>query len=396
MPELCVFSDEAQAFICENRHRDVRGLALQKTNFRPEVYRRILHQISGKQVALQKWPSLAGVTHFYYPPGLHLEQASSEATANYKASLMSGTKCLDATGGLGIDSLAFADVFEEVWHCEINAELSETAAYNFKELGKRNIQCLAEDGLTFLKNTPHFFDWVFIDPSRRSTLQTKVFRLQDCQPDVTGLGQEIFNKTRKVMIKVSPLLDLTEAQRYLPGLYEVHLVSVHAEVKEVLLLLKGEHEEDVKIIVHDCKRTEEDFTFLKEEEKKAEVNLGAPEKFLYEPRPALLKAGMFKLFGQKFGLNKLHPHTHLYTSSLLKLEVPARKFIIDEVLPLHWKDLKSHFKGKKAHVTIRNFPLSVAEIRKKVDIKEGGEVYLFFCTDVKGFKIVLKCTRINS
>lgn len=396
MPDICVLSEEAQAFIQANTHREVRDLSLQKTTFPPEVYKQLLHQISGRQAALQKWPSLANATHFFYPPGLHLEQASSEAAATYKASLMSGNKCLDATGGLGIDSLAFADVFEEVWHCEINAELSETACYNFKQLGKRNIRCLAEDGLNFLKNTSHFFDWVFVDPSRRSAHRTKVFRLQDCQPDVTGLGQEIFNKTQKVMIKVSPLLDLTEAQRYLPGLYEAHLVSVKSEVKELLLLLKPETERNVKIIVHECKSAEKDFVFYKEEEKEAEVNLGAPEKYLYEPSPGILKAGAFKLFGQKFKLNKLHLHTHLYTSPVLNLEIPARKFTIDEVLPLHWKDLKSHFKGKQAHVTIRNFPLSVAEIRKKIDVKEGGEVYLFFCTDWKGSKIVLKCTRINT
>lgn len=389
-------SEEAQAFIRENLHRDVRDLALQKTTFPKVVFKQILHQISGRQTALSKWSSLANDPHFVYPPGLHLEQASSEATANYKAGLMKGVYCLDATGGLGIDSLAFADVFEEVWHCEINAELSETAGYNFKQLGKTNIHCLAEDGLKFLKNAQLYFDWVFMDPSRRSSARTKVFRLQDCQPDVTRLGSEIFENTRNVMLKVSPLLDLTEAQKYLPGLYEVHLVSVRFEVKEMLLLLKSAPATDVKIVIHECERETEDFVFYKEEEKEASVNFGAPEKYLYEPRPGILKAGAFKLFGQKFGLNKLHPHTHLYTSSELISEIPARKFLIEAVLPFRWKNLRSKLHGKKAHVTTRNFPLSVAQIRKTIDIKEGGDDYLFFCTDKKGSKIVLKCTRINT
>lgn len=395
MPDFSVFSDEAQAFIRANSHREVRELSLQKSNFPPEVYKQILHQISGKQTAQQKWPSLAARDTILYPPGLHLEQSSSEATAVYKAGLMRGEKCLDVTGGLGIDSLAFAEVFEEVWHCEIKPELSEIAVYNFSQLGKHHIHGLATDGIEFLNKTPYYFDWVYLDPSRRSAIRTKVFRLQDCEPDVTKLGREILEKTRNVMIKVSPLLDLTQAQRQLPGLYAVHLVSVKFEVKELLLLLKAEAIENIKISVHECEMTEDDFVFYKHEEKEAQVNLGRPEKYLYEPRSAILKAGAFKLFGQRFGLNKLHSQTHLYTSQILASEIPARKFLIDEVLPFKWKYLKRRFQRKAAHVATRNFLLTVAQIRKAIGLREGGDVFLFFCTDMEGSKIVLKCTKIN-
>lgn len=391
------FPEDARAFIRHHATGDVASLSLMKTGFAPELFKKMLHQIQGRQTARIKWPTWSQNENMAYPPGIHLEQASSEATAAYKASLVGGSKCLDVTGGLGIDSFAFSDVFEEVWHCEIDPALSEIARYNFEQLKKANLHTLATDGLDFLQKTNLRFDWVFIDPSRRNQSvgnHSKVFRLQDCTPDVLGFLDVIFQKTEKLMLKVSPLLDITEAQRALPGLYEAHLVSVKHEVKELLLLLGKQPSGPLKMVVHECELPQEDFVFYKENEERCIADFSAPQRYLYEPRPAILKAGAFKTFGKFFNVNKLHPNTHLYTSDTLIKNLPARSFVIEEVLGFDKKMIKKKFYRQKVHVTTRNFPLSVASIRKNFGLQDGGDTYLFFTTQTDGHKIVLKCAKV--
>jgi hypothetical protein len=277
----------------------------------------------------------------------------------------------------------------------MNRELSEIADYNFKALGRTNIHTYAMDGVDFLKNSEITFDWVFLDPSRRHDAKGKVFMLSDCLPNVPDNLDAILGKANKIMIKTSPLLDITAGLKELNYVKEIHIIAVKNEVKEILWILEKGYEGEVLIKTADLNgSTIEGFNFILKDEKLALSNFSDPLVYLYEPNSAILKSGAFKTVGDKFKLYKLHDHSHLYTNNQL-LEFPGRRFKIVTTVPFSKKEIQK-LNLKKANVTVRNFPMSVAEIRKKFKIKDGGEVYMFFTTNPKGEKIVIECYKVGA
>lgn len=353
----------------------------------------LAQQIESRKKCQDKLPTYYRTPKIYYPKKLHIEQASSEITAGYKATLVHGKTMVDLTGGLGVDTYFFAKKMELVLHCEIDVGLSQIARHNFDVLDMPNIKTHPGNGLDFLERSGECFDWVFIDPSRRNEQQKKVFLLADCIPNVPEHLESLFQKTDRILLKTAPLLDLSKGVEDLQFVKSIHVVAVQNEVKELLWVLDKSHLGDVEIKTANFSNSGVSFfNFLLADEKKAVPGFAMPMHFLFEPNAAILKSGAFKTVGNRFQLHKLHEHTHLYTSNI-QVSFPGRVFHIEEVIPYKKRNLQK-LKGRQANITIRNFPESVATLRKKFGIKEGGYTYLFFTKNIQGEYCVLVCAKI--
>ncbi len=388
-----ILHTDVQEFISCNLNSDITSILLKKPFFSHISNKEIAEQILAKQKCQKKLPTWYNAPNIYFPHKLNVEQTSSEETATYKSELVDGKRVLDLTGGLGVDSYFFSKKADTVIHCEINDELSDIAAHNFQVLGAGNVRSLSCDGLAYVKAMPDSFDWIYVDPSRRNDLKGKVFQLADCLPNVPEHLDLLFGKANHILIKTSPLLDLSIGINELKFVKEIHIVAVHNEVKELLWILQSGFTGDVQIkTINSIKGQRQYFNFPILDEKMAVPTYSPPQKYLYEPNASILKSGAFKTIGNTYGLFKLHEHTHLYTSER-HIEFPGRSFKIENVYP--YKDIG--FKKTsltKANVTARNFPQTVSQIRKKHKIEDGGTIYLFFCKTTDGLLTVIKCSRM--
>ncbi|MEZ4811202.1 MAG: class I SAM-dependent methyltransferase [Allomuricauda sp.] len=369
------------------------SVLLQNPFFEGISQKELAEQLETKKKCRDKLPTWFHTPNIYYPNKLNIEQTSSEQTAWYKATLVQGKTLLDLTGGFGVDTYFFSKKIDAVFHCEINAELSEIAGHNFEMLGQRNVTFIPKDGIQYLKEVDKKYDWIYVDPSRRNDVKGKVFLLKDCLPNLTEHLSMIFEKTDSVLIKTSPLLDIKQGICELDFVKEIHVVAVNNEVKELLFLLEKGYGDDVTLktinILHGQKMV---FDFALSKEQQIASEFSKPQQYLYEPNAAILKAGGFKSVGKAFGLKKLHQHSHLYTAMEL-LDFPGRRFKVLEVLPYSKNALKS-FAQEKANITTRNFPISVSELRKRHKIKDGGSSYLFFTKTMDGSLVILDCRKI--
>ncbi|WP_284652541.1 THUMP-like domain-containing protein [Flavobacterium terrisoli] len=388
-----ILSVAIQDFINENINTDVNQLALQKNKFPNSDWNAILNQISAKQRAKTKLPTWFSTRNIIYPSKISVEQTSSEKTAEYKSQLVSGESLMDLSGGFGVDDFYFAKKVKQLMHCEINTELSEIVKHNFEQLKADNIQCFSGDSYDVLQNRNAALDWIYIDPSRRNEAKGKVFMLKDCLPNVPENLDFYFGFAPNVMIKTAPLLDITAGLSELKNVKAIHIVALENEVKELLWILEKNYTSVVKIIaVNLLKDKTEEFSFTLDAEHNP--TYGLPKKYLYEPNAAIMKSGGFDVVSSGFGINKLHQHSHLYTSDTL-IDFPGRSFEIVKVIGYHKNDLKQSLENQKANITTRNFPDSVEVIRKKWKIKDGGNLYCFFTTDANNNKIVLLCSKLQ-
>jgi hypothetical protein len=376
-----VLHPDIQSFIKNNLSADLIAISLKRSPF-PEVSsRELATQIKGLGTAAGKLPTWFATPGIYYPPSLNLEQASSEPLARYKAGLIHGEVLVDLTGGFGVDAYFFSKRFKIIHYCERDANLAEIAAHNFNRLDAHNILVHVGDGLEILPEIAAGkagIDCIYLDPSRRGKGGKRVFRLADYQPPVADLLPRLFSVSKQVLLKTSPMLDLTEGQKLLSNVKEVYIVGVQNEVRELLWRLEKEWADPPELTAMDLDHPSHALKFTVAEESATDVSFGMPMKYLYEPNACILKAGGFKTTALRYGLVKLHPSTHLYTSNSL-ISFPGRRFEIKENLP--YKPGKLPY--SKANVSTRNFPESVAEIRKRNRISDGGTTYLFFvrCID---------------
>ncbi len=390
-----ILHKEVQDFIFDKSNTSINlsKLILSGSPFEDISPQELAQQISGRLKAKQKLPTWFSKTGIYYPPTLNLEQTSSEATALYKSNLVSGDTLIDLTGGFGIDDYFFSKKMQYVIHCELNEELSTIAAHNFSVLELKNIKSETGDGLKTLENIKQI-DWIYIDPSRRHDHKGKVFFLEDCLPNVPNNLELLFTKSKNILIKTSPLLDLQVGINSLQHVKEIHVIAVENEVKELLWVLDKSFTGDSTIKTINIQKTKnQEFSFALKEEAQQPVHLGTPKAFLYEPNAAILKSGGFLSIGNTLGLEKIHVHSHLYTSNHI-IDFPGRCFEIISILPYQKKTV-STTGITKANITTRNFPESVATLRKKHKIKDGGDIYLFFTTDHNDKKIVLWCKKFG-
>lgn len=389
---ITITDPEIQKFIRSNTGASITRLALQKNPFPDVTWTDILSQIAARDKAKDKLPTWFKAEGIIYPSKISVEQTSSEVTAQYKASLVFGKSLIDLTGGFGVDDYYFAAKIDEVAHCEMNEELSAIAAHNFKILKKNNIKCHAGDSLDILKSLGTGWDWIYIDPARRNDAKGKVFMLKDCLPNVPGFLDVYFEYTDNILVKTAPLLDISAGLAELHFVKEIYIVALNNEVKELLWKLEKDFTGQPLVYAVNLSKEGEPEVFSTNLQDDENVNYALPQKYLYEPNSAIMKSGAFNAVANTFNLFKLHKHSQLYTSDSL-INFPGRSFIINEILRYSKPEMKKYAEGKKMNITVRNFPVSVEELRKKWKIKEGGDTYAFLTTDKDNNKIMLLCTK---
>ena len=405
-----------QDFIRQHQDDDVRQLAFLGSKY-PEVNMPFaLDQIRGRKMARVKLPRWASIDGIIYPPHISMEQCSSEATALYKAELAErllnqqkikicefttkdtvapkfakneGT-CenqgkvgfADLTGGFGVDFSYIAErLGVRAMYVERQEHLCEKAKENFLRLGLANAEVKNGDGIEVLHTLEHL-SLIFIDPARRDDAGNKVVSLKDCTPDVTILQEEMLSKADYVVIKLSPMLDWHRAISELSHVREVHIISVNNECKELLLVLSARNMGNLHIY---CVNDAQSFVCEESDMEASSVKI-APStleemQYLYEPNASLMKAGCFGVLSGRYDARMLSKNSHLFVSREPIAAFPGRSFRIIAVSSFNKKELKRHLSGiTKANIATRNFPLSVAELRKRLKLKDGGETYIFATT----------------
>lgn len=382
----------------------VNDLALQRNKYKhlsDAEWHWFLQQIEGRERTADKLPTFAAIEDWWYPVRLSCEQCSSELTARYKASLLSPLalgegkeeRFLDLTGGYGVDTYFLSEQFSHTDYVEQNEELCRIAAHNFALSQKSKVErqklsiaihnTTAED---FLLSSPcgeAGWGLIFLDPARRDSHGSKVFRIEDCTPNVVELLPTLLAHSKRLLIKLSPMLDLTQAVTSLSQVnWDIHIVAIKNEVKEVLLLSGGTGQ----IITIDLAQKDQAFVFTREEEQHCGLDIrdGKLANYLYEPNAAILKAGAYKLVAQRFGLHKLDVNTHLYTSRQFIENFPGRVWRITEKQNL-----------KQANVLTRNYPLTPEQLKKKLHLRDGGTAFVIGCR-VAGKPTLLYAERVYS
>ncbi len=381
-----------QSYIEENINEDPNKLILKGSPFTRIKIQDMVEQIISKNKCKNKLPSWFEAENIYYPNKVNIEQSSSEITAKYKASLVHGETLIDVTGGFGVDSFYFSKKVGKVTHCEINSDLSEIAEHNYKVLNITNIKTIPTDGINYLKKQKKCYNWIYADPSRRDKSKEKVFLLEQCHPNIPKNLDKLFENTDNILLKTSPFLDISAAINELQFVKEIHIIAVSNDVKELLFILRKDYENSIEIKTINCK-TDTNQIFNSFFNSTSNPSFSFPKSYLYEPNASILKAGLFNEVSHKLNIDKLHISSHLYTSNKL-ISFPGRRFKIIQYIPYNKKQLKKIIPEQKANITIRNFPDSVANIRKKTGFKEGGNYYLFFTTNMINKHVIIICSKI--
>ena len=388
-------------FIRIHADEDVRQLAfLGKKN--PEVdMAYALDQIAGRQKARVKIPSWASIDGIVYPPHISMEQCSSEQTARYKARIAgNGEKIVDLTAGFGVDMAFMSAGFKQAVHVEMQPQLCAISSENYKHLGLNHVQVVCNDGVGYLHQMEHA-DLIFIDPARRDQHGARTYGIADCTPNVLEIIDEMLQKADRVMIKLSPMLDWQKTVADVGNVSQVHIVSVGNECKELLLEVKKGKDEKVKVF---CVNDDQVFSYEIGETHPftpSPLHSFTPSPlhsftFLYEPNASIMKAGCFNLISHRFGITQPDANSHLFLSDKLVEGFPGRGFVIERVSTMNKRELKEALAGiDKANVAVRNFPLSVADLRKRLKLKDGGDVYIFATTDAKKGHLVMVCRKIS-
>ncbi|MBR6691720.1 MAG: RsmD family RNA methyltransferase [Bacteroidaceae bacterium] len=384
---------KTKEFIAAHRNEDPRRLALQGNRFPGVDMREAVVQVEGWQAARTKLPAWAATDGIVYPPRISMEQCSSEATALYKASLVGGERFADLTGGFGIDCSYMARAFGHATYVERNAQLCRIAQHNFSLLGLGHIEVVngnSEDVLHSLDG----MDWVFIDPARRDDDGRKVVALSDCEPDVTLLEKSLLQKSRHVMVKCSPMLDITAACAQLGCVEEVHVVAVNNECKELLIILGNRACGEIPFhCVNVIPNGQQHFVFDSKAREGMVSYCDAPGRYLYEPNAAIMKAGCHGALSAMLGVEKLHPNSQLYSSDTLARDFPGRIFRVEKVYGFSKAELKEVQALGCANIAVRNFPDTVQQLRKRLRLADGGNRYIFATTLYDGDKVLVVCSK---
>ena len=386
-------------FIREHAEADVRQLALQGTK-NPEVDLTFaLEQIAGRQKAKTKLPTWAATDGIIYPPHLSMEQCSSEQTARYKANIAGkGALMVDLTAGYGVDMAFVSPNYRRAIHVEQQASLCAISSENFKLLGLNHIEVVCADGVDYLHQLDHA-DLIFLDPARRDDHGARTYGIADCTPNVLELRDELLQKADRVMLKLSPMLDWRKAVEDLGHVNEVHIVSVDNECKELLLILSKE-EKPLKLF---CVNNDQVFEVSDDVtggrffcDTASDVTKEPSPCYIFEPNVSIMKAGCFALLEQRFKVAQLDKNSHLFVSDSDISDFPGRRFLIEKTTSMNKRELKAALAGiDKANITVRNFPMSVAELRKRLKLKEGGDLYLFATTIAGHQHQLFLCRKIE-
>ena len=388
-------NDITKQFIRENLNADVPTLALKKASVGTD-FSLALRQIAARQLLRKKVPEWSENEDLLFPAHLSIEQCSSEATAQCKANLLKGNAFADLTGGLGIDTYYISQHFRQTDYVERQEELCELARHNFSVLNTK-IEVHNEKAEDYINHCEPK-DCIFIDPARRDEHGRKTVSIADCTPNVADLQDLLLQKAEKVMVKLSPMLDISKALEELHHVKELHVVAVANECKELDFILERGYQGEIQFVCVNLLTSQPEVRFTMEEERNSSGKLAESVlKYLYEPNPAVMKAGCFKLLTQRFDVFKLHKNSNLYTSEDLISDFPGRIFEVEGWAPYNKKVKQTLLQNvDKASIAVRNFPLSVAELRKALKIGDGDAIYLF-ATTLKGEqKIIVKTKKTAS
>ena len=392
-------------FIREHADDDVRQLALRGSKMSEVDLSYALEQIAGRQKAHTKLPSWASIDGIVYPPHLSMEQCSSELTARYKASIAGkGALFVDLTAGFGVDMAFIAQGFQKAVHVERQPQLCAISSENYNVLGLNHIEVVCGDGVEYLHTMNHA-DLLFIDPARRDEHGGRTYGIADCTPNVLEMLDEMLEKADRVMIKLSPMLDWRKAVADLGKVNDVHIISVDNECKELLLAVNSEERGKnsaspslrvvcVNLFSDGNKECFEFDGYHASPSSSAFHFSPFDSRFLYEPNASIMKAGCFGLLEQRFGVMQLDKNSHLFVSDKEVIGFPGREFLIEKRTSMNKRELKAALADiDKANITVRNFPMSVAELRKRLKLKEGGEVYIFATTIANEGHQLLVCRK---
>ena len=410
-------------FIREYRERDIRQLALQANRFPDVDMPYALDQIQGWQIARRKLPKWAACDGVIFPPHLSMEQCSSEPTAQYKLNLATewttlnselstqncrrqqfktqnskfktSTRMTDLTGGFGVDFSFTSCAFAAATYVERNEQLCHIVEHNLPLLGLDNATVVCADAVEYL-STIEPQTMLFLDPARRDEHGAKTVMLADCTPDVVQLLPKLLEKSRFTMLKLSPMLDWHKAVDDLQGtVREVHIVSVGGECKELLLVLSTVVESELKVYCADLSTASDTSSlFVYTPGSSAPVANSTfniqHSTFLHEPNASIMKAGCFDELAAAYGVSPVSRNSHLFLSDEPVEGFPGRSFVVERVTTMNKGELRKALVGiEKANIATRNFPLTVAELRKRLKIKDGGDVYIFATTTAEGEHLLL-------
>jgi 16S rRNA G966 N2-methylase RsmD len=399
--------NRTKEFIQEHLNDDVLKLGLLSKRYPDIDIPLAIRQISGRQKFRKKVPVFYLNPDIQFPKQISVEQSSSEITAKYKSSITSGNTFADLTGGFGVDFYFLSQQFSHGIYVERDEELCELASHNFKVLGIKSFEIQQKSAEDYLSTIPDV-DLIYVDPHRRNSSGKKTVLISDCEPDVSVLATQMLAKSPKILIKLSPMLDISQALTDLPQTSEIHILAVENECKEILLVLgknnpdnefSAGRKENIVIKTRNFKKNgnPQCFDFQLDTEVGAEVDFAiSSHKFLYEPNAAIMKSGAFKSVAAHYELKKFHPNTHLYTADELKPDFPGRIFIKEQFYGNTKNDfrlLKQNY--PKANIAVRNYPLSVEEYKKKSGIKDGGNVYIFAFKAYEGNFINFVCNKVG-
>ena len=416
-------------FIAQHRMSNPRDLAFQSRRYPDVDMPYALNQIQGWQTARQKLPSWAACDGVVYPPHLNMEQCSSEPTARYKQEVVErwlsivgqsvdSARMADLTGGFGVDFSFTSRCFAEATYVERNESLCGVVGGNLPRLGISNARVVCAEAEEWLASAePQTM--LFLDPARRDEHGSKTVLIADCTPDVEALLPQLMSKSRFVVIKLSPMLDWHKAVADLQGaVREVHIVSVGGECKELLLVLDANVKTDVQVVCIDIQPKPDSDGFYPRSEFKYSISpnendqssasnstlnpqhstfntqhstLHIPHStFLYEPNSSVMKAGCFGEIAHAYGVSAVSSNSHLFLSADRVEGFPGREFAIDGVTTMNKRQLKQLLGDlKQANIAVRNFPLSVAELRKRLKLRDGGDAYIFATTTADGDHVLL-------
>lgn len=420
--------DATLRFIQEHSEDDVKSLALKAHGLEGVDLPFALDQIAGRQTAKRKLPSWAAVDSVVYPPHISMEQCSSELTALYKKSVLDrlifhssfliphSPFIIDLTGGFGVDFSFMSHGFRRAVYVERQKHLCDMASHNFKCLGLENVEVVCEEAEEYLEYCDNA-DVIYLDPARRDSHGGKTFAISDCTPDVIALLPMLLKKARLVMIKLSPMLDWRKAISDLgeQHILEVHIVSVDNECKELLILLSSHHALSSSlssiapslhcvnisagalssIAVPLFRQPQCNKRQFVGSESPDNPSIAAIPAFLYEPNASIMKAGCFDVVADRYpGIVKIAPNSHLFVSDKEIRDFPGRCFAIEKTTTMNKKELRSALAGiTSANISIRNFPMSVADLRKRLKLKDGGNTYIFATTTEDGAHMLYICAK---
>lgn len=384
------------SFVREHALDDPHRLLLRQAAFPDVDIPLVAQQLEAQRQASAKWPTLARCPDFFFPPRLNREQSSSEAAARYKVAALhaQGLRVADLTGGMGVDSYFFSLSAASVDYVELSSELCAVAEYDFRALGASNIHCHQADCMTWiaLQNQP--FDLLYIDPARRDAQGRKVAAFECCAPDLLSHLDLLLSKGRRLVVKASPMIDISLAVRQLRCVRNLFAVAVKGECKELLFECAAGADEPLIHCVDIRHDATQEFLFAYGEESSAEGRFcDRVGHYLYEPHAALMKAGPYKLISERFNLEMLDRNTHLYTSDLLLPDFPGRIWSVSGELKLSKKEVAAALGEKRAHVVVRNYPVEAASLQKQLGLSEGGSRYIL-ATTVKGKKQGFLCEEV--